>query len=135
MNSYQDLLKPHETETTQVLKKTNKKKVIKFENYFFYKHSKIKSGAKRRKLTYSLSPEFLESIFPRDFNCPILNQKFNFDHRWSTPSLDRICNDIGYEKENVIWVSLKANQIKNTADADLILKIANYYSSLKNAGD
>lgn len=133
MNSYQDLLKPYET--IQVFKKTNKKRVNKFENYFFYRHNKLKSGAKKRKLTYSLSPEFLESIFPRDFYCPVLNQKFNFDDRWSTPSLDRIYNDIGYEKENVIWVSLKANSIKNTADADLILKIANYYSGLINAGN
>ena len=131
MNSYKDLLKPYEA--IQVLKKTNEKKINTYKNYFFYKHSNIKSSVKKRKLTYSLSPEFLESIFPRDFHCPVLNQKFNFDHRWSTPSLDRIYNDIGYEKENVIWVSLRANSIKNTADADLILKIAKYYSSLTNA--
>jgi len=131
MNSYQDLLKPYQS--ISISKETRKKTVSNFKNYFFYKHMRTKKSAKDRNLTYSLSPEFLKLIFPKDFQCPALKQKFNFNDRWLTPSLDRINNYIGYEKENVIWVSQRANSIKNTADANLILKIANYYSSLKNA--
>ena len=49
---------------------------------------------------------------------------------YDSPSLDRIDNTKGYEKGNVIMVSLMANSIKNQATPDQIQKVATFYKKL-----
>ena len=56
--------------------------------------------------------------------------KIGMDNWQNSPSLDRIDNDKGYTKGNVIMVSHMANSIKNQATPDQIQKVATFYKKL-----
>ena len=47
-----------------------------------------------------------------------------------SPSIDRIRNELGYVKGNVMIVSQKANAMKNSGNADEIAKIARNLSKI-----
>lgn len=49
----------------------------------------------------------------------------------NSPTLDRIDNNKGYVKENVIVISYKANTIKNNASVEELYSIARFYGSLR----
>lgn len=69
----------------------------------------------RKSMPFDLDLNYLESIYTTE--CPIFNIEFKWgsaDGRYNCPSLDRIDNDKGYVKGNVIFVSSKANTIKST---------------------
>jgi hypothetical protein len=103
------------------------------KNYFSYRCQKSKSDAKRRKIYFSLSPDYLMSIFPRDLICPASKLKFNFDNMDDIPSIDRIDNSKGYVEGNVIFVRRRVNMLKRDADSVLIMKIVNFYKNYMNA--
>lgn len=125
MNTYEDLLKEY-------ISAPNSKARTVHKNYFVYKAKRIKNSAKFRNIKMTISDEYIQSIFPRDFKCPALKKSFDFNSKELIPSLDRIFNDKGYEVGNLVWVSRRANIIKNSIDAELILKIAKYYKTLIN---
>ena len=50
----------------------------------------------------------------------------------SSPSLDRIIPSKGYMKGNVVWISMKANSIKQDATASEIHQVAEWYSKTTN---
>ena len=125
MNTYEDLLKEY-------ISSPNKKNRSAHKNYFTYKAKKIKNSGKSRNIKTAISEEYIKSIFPRDFKCPVLKKSFDFNDKDLIPSLDRVFNDKGYEVGNVIWVSRKVNIVKSNADSELILKITNYYEKLLN---
>ncbi len=50
----------------------------------------------------------------------------------NSPSLDRINNNLGYEKGNIIVVSNKVNRIKASYTADDIEKVGKFYLDIKN---
>ena len=52
------------------------------------------------------------------------------DNWQNSPSLDRIDNKRGYEKGNVIVVSMMANSIKNQATPSQIKKVGDFYEKL-----
>ena len=86
--------------------------------------------AKKRNITFSLTIEDIKKIVIK--KCPILGMKLKIgmDNWQNSPSLDRIDNDKGYIKENVIMVSHMANSIKNQATPDQIQKVATFYKKL-----
>lgn len=95
--------------------------------------------AKKNKILFNISKEYLKSIFPKDFLCPILNIKMEWTGKkngFNNPSLDRIYPKKGYVEGNVTWISYRANTIKNDASVDELEKILNYtknyYNSIKN---
>ena len=47
-----------------------------------------------------------------------------------TPSIDRIDPKKGYVKENINFVSMKANRIKTDETIDKIRKVADFYEKL-----
>jgi len=74
-----------------------------------------KRRAKNRSLPFNLDLNYLDSIYTT--HCPIFNIEFKWgsaDGRYNSPSLDRIDNDKGYVKGNVIFISNKANVIKSS---------------------
>lgn len=98
-----------------------------------------RSGAKRRGIEFSLTKKDIKIT---EF-CPILNIKYELNKKnvtWGTekgqnnwcnsPSIDRIDNNKGYIKDNIIIVSLMANSIKNQATPDQIQKVATFYKKL-----
>ena len=82
-------------------------------------------------------------LYNRDFNitvddisipekCPVLGIKL--EHGWeddeSCPTLERIDNNEGYVKGNVMVVSALANRIKNSATYQQILTVGWFYKKL-----
>jgi hypothetical protein len=82
----------------------NLKKVINNKKY----ESKIKN------LNFNLDVDYLKKIFPIDNRCILSNVMFiNKKNSEFQPTLDRLIPNKGYVKGNVIFVSRKANLIKN----------------------
>ena len=113
-------------------------------DYFMYavRRAKGNEGNRARKKnpspqkSFNITATYLKSIFPIDHRCPILGIDFSFNKsKMEKPSLDRINNSKGYVKGNVIWISTRANLIKNDVDAETLLKIVEFYRKLENAQD
>ncbi len=110
----------------------------------FYKNLFLKMGNKKRHIgnrlkmkqkygnytgdiTTDIDIAYLLKIFPKDYRCPILGCKMNFDGNGlkdnSTASLDRIDSNKGYTKGNVEWVSNEGNRLKRNLDLNVCLKL------------
>jgi hypothetical protein len=98
-------------------------------------YSRIKTGAKQRNLEVTVSLEYLRSIAP-DI-CPVFGTTFNWEDFGekdgkaldTSPSIDRIDSNKGYIEGNIVWISVKANRIKNNATAEELLQV---YTWLNN---
>ena len=87
-----------------------------------------KSRAKIQNLPYDLTLEYLESI--ANDECPVFNTPFvwgqsNGKHPYR-PSLDRVVPDLGYVKGNVVFISLKANIIKQDITEKELYAVADW---------
>jgi hypothetical protein len=87
-----------------------------------------KARAKRRNFFFDLTIEDIHI----GTECPILGIPFEVGlQNWqSSPSLDRINNQRGYEPDNIIVVCMMANSIKNQATPKQIKKVGNFYEKL-----
>jgi hypothetical protein len=95
--------------------------------------SDAKRRSKEKNLEFNITLEYLESIYPDDSLCLLLNIPLDWDSpnkHPSTPSLDRIDNSKGYIKGNVQWVSWRANQLMNDATPDELLMVAQNYKKI-----
>ena len=66
--------------------------------------------------------------------CPILNIKLEVGDRKNhenAPSIDRINNDGGYTKDNIMIMSTRANLLKKNATIDELIMIGKFYQNLK----
>lgn len=91
----------------------------------------IRQSAKRRGIEFSLSKEYLKSIWTDV--CPILGIKMTINEgkaQYNSYSLDRIDSNKGYVEGNVMVISYRANVIKSMGTAEEHLKIANFLDSL-----
>jgi len=87
-----------------------------------------KVRAKKVGIKVSLDINYLFSIFPKDYLCPILGTKMVWsggDNK-NSPSLDRIVPSKGYVEGNVVWISSRANLIKQDASSEEIEKVAEW---------
>jgi len=65
--------------------------------------------------------EYLKSIYPKDNKCPLLNIEMKKGVKCLmpySPTLDRIIPELGYVKGNVMFISHRANTIKNNLTLD-----------------
>jgi len=92
----------------------------------FYKWRAIKKG-----IEFDLDQDYLYSIFPRDFKCPVFNVTMRINTR-TAPSLDRKDSSKGYIKGNVEYISLKANQMKTDASIKELKMLVSYLESKSN---
>ena len=94
--------------------------------------TQAKSRAKKNSFEFNITKE--DIIIPKI--CPVLGIKLvvrsNGLAQDDTPSLDRINNDKGYVKGNIIVVSWRANMIKNKGTPDEHQRIADFYKPLVN---
>ena len=97
----------------------------------FYNSVKgAKRRAKVRDIPFSLTEEYLESIWTGV--CPVFQTRLRLpghggNERTATkPSLDRLVPDKGYVPGNVIWISLRANQMKNDGTSDDLFRVAEW---------
>lgn len=76
----------------------------------------------------------IDDIVIPDF-CPILSIKLETGDRkshYNAPSIDRIDNNKGYTKENIMIISVRANLLKKDATIDELITIGNFYQKLKD---
>jgi len=94
-------------------------------------YNRLKSSAKKRNIPFTLTLTELNNLtFP--ISCPILNIPLNSNNKQSdnSYSIDRIDSDKGYEIDNIIVVSWKANRLKNNATAEEMQKISDFYKDI-----
>jgi hypothetical protein len=87
-----------------------------------------KSRAKAKQIAFDLDLDFLESIATDE--CPIFKTKFVWgeirDQERETPSLDRIIPELGYIRHNVVFISAKANSIKQEVTEKELYAVADW---------
>jgi len=84
----------------------------------------IKNARKRSKnnnLLFNIDIDYLKTIYPKNNKCPLLCidlKKGNVKSQNCSPSLDRIIPNLGYIKGNIMFISHRANTIKNNLTLD-----------------
>jgi len=90
-----------------------------------------KQRAKAAGLEHTL---IIEDIIIPDY-CPVLGIKLETGDRkkhFNSPSIDRIYNNKGYTKDNIVIVSTRANLLKKDATIDELNKLSNFYNMFNN---
>ena len=104
---------------------------IKFNRSPYMTIRNLERRAKKANIPFSIDAEYLIEIFPEDNKCPVLGLDFQYGHNSAnSPSVDRIIPSKGYVKGNVIWISRRANVIKNDASVEEIYKVADFFNEL-----
>jgi len=90
--------------------------------------SKTKERAAAQNLPHDIDLEYLESI--AGLHCPVFGTPFvwgqgNGKHPYR-PSVDRIIPELGYVKGNVVFISLKANTIKQDVTEKELYAVADW---------
>lgn len=88
-----------------------------------------KARAKKKGLGHDISNEDIE---PMPTHCPALGIELDYFRQragFNSPTLDRIHNNKGYVKGNVIVVSRKANTMKSDGNSDDLSKLAKFYEA------
>lgn len=102
--------------------------------YTMFHNAKQRATAKNMEFTISIE----DVIIPE--KCPVFGTNFReeykkdnkyFTHNY-TPSIDRIKNDEGYTKDNIVIVSCRANSIKGDASIEELQKILNFYKFIEH---
>lgn len=106
-----------------------------FERKKTYHKRKIRDALRKRKKDkkekFNLDKEFLYNIFPKDFKCPVLGIKMSWDGLHdSSPSLDRLNPNKYYTKDNVCWISYRANTIKTDANFKEIIMVGKWMKKI-----
>jgi hypothetical protein len=87
-----------------------------------------KTRAKNQKVDFDLDLNFLESIAINE--CPVFKTPFVWGQSQGAhpyrPSLDRIIPELGYVRHNVIFISLKANTIKQEVTEKELYAVADW---------
>jgi hypothetical protein len=87
-----------------------------------------KARAKAKQIAFDLDLNFLESIMTDE--CPVFKTKFVWgqtrDQERETPSLDRIIPELGYIRHNVVFISAKANSIKQEVTETELYAVADW---------
>lgn len=89
-----------------------------------------KTRAKQKGLEFNLVEA--DIVIPE--KCPALGKPLSADIRRNNPwrpSVDRIDNDKGYIRGNVVIVSYRANKLKNNATIDELRRMAYFYSQIQ----
>lgn len=118
----------HDTRCKECKKK--EANIRRYENYFM-EYLRTKRGeCKKKDIIIDLTPDYLENIWTGI--CPIFNTKISFNYKGrgsgniNQAHLDRINPNKGYIKENVCWISGRANRIKYNATIKELEQILTY---------
>lgn len=92
------------------------------------------NNSKQRAKAFGREHTLTESDIVIPDYCPVLGIKLEVGDRKNhdnAPSIDRIDNEKGYIKENIVIVSNRANLLKKDATTEELVMLANFYSNLK----
>ena len=103
------------------------------ENRLKYPIKYLINGAKHRAKKKGIPFDLTENDLKIPEICLVFKKPFIYGcgRQDFSPSIDRIDNTKGYLKDNVIVVSMKANQIKNNATIEELQIVANFYKQFK----
>jgi hypothetical protein len=93
-----------------------------------------KKRAKKSKLEINIDANYLKAIWPLNNKCPIIEEKFINGKGAISPNsatIDRINNNEGYTKNNIMIISAKANVIKNNATIEELKFILQNWEELE----
>lgn len=101
------------------------------EGHIYNRFHARKHYAKKYGIPFDVTLEYVISIAPE--KCPILGIPLSWCERTkkatdSSPTIDKIDPKKGYVKGNVIWLSNRANRIKNDGTAIEHFKIFEFIS-------
>jgi hypothetical protein len=105
---------------------------------FFIRHTQLKASAKAQGVPFSLSAEYLESIWTG--RCAIFGTPVDIKTPRNTPmspEVDKHIPELGYVEGNVSWVCHRANRIKDNAtveELEAVLKFVKEKRSVPNKG-
>lgn len=85
-----------------------------------------RTQCRREKIPFDL--EMSDIVIPDV--CPIFKTPFILKDRDHSPSIDRVIPSLGYIKENIQIISLRANRIKNNASLEELKAIVEWMESL-----
>lgn len=100
-----------------------------------YLYNHYKNSAKKRGIVFTLTKvDFHTLSYP--VTCPILG--IPLQHNIGKPldnsySIDRIDSTKGYEIDNIIVISYRANVLKNNANLDELTRIVEFYKGLASS--
>ena len=93
-------------------------------------YNNLKASAKKRNIEFTLTLSEINNL-TIPLTCPILGIPLRFNTGRigdDSISIDRIDSTKGYEIENIIVVSWKANRLKNNGTTEELGKISEFYS-------
>lgn len=102
-------------------------------NPFKHKATRVKNRASSLGVPYDLDEEYLESIWTG--TCPVLKTPISISGDRSdeyTAELDRFDPSKGYTKGNVVFLSRKANRIKNNSDVEILENLLKWMREWKS---
>ena len=93
-------------------------------------YNRLKASAKKRNIPFNLT---LTDILHMDLpiTCPILGIPLKYNRGKQDDdsySIDRLDSTKGYEVDNIVVISWKANRLKSNASQDELQKIAEFYN-------
>lgn len=97
-------------------------------------------GITHKTFENDLDIDYLISIFPEDWRCPVLGIDMEFgggnksEGKDNSPSLDRINPKKGYLKGNVHWLSNKVNRMKSDQTLEKVIKLGNWAERIQREG-
>jgi len=93
-----------------------------------------KKRSKKYNLLFDIDSKYLKGIYPKNNKCPLLGielKRGDSKCQFSSPTLDRIIPENGYVKGNVLFISHKANTIKNNLTLDEMSMLIRNLEKLK----
>jgi hypothetical protein len=122
----------------KIIKQTTKtKKELALKDPVYLIFCRAKGRAKKKNITFKIDKEYLNSIYPKNNMCPVLNIPFQLGflskikkNKDYAPSLDRIIPEKGYVEGNLVIVSFVVNRVKNNVSIETLEKILDFYKKI-----
>lgn len=96
-------------------------------------YNRLKASAKKRNISFTLElTDLYDLSYP--ITCPILGMPLKFNRgsaEDNSYSIDRIDSTKGYDIDNIVVISLKANKLKSNATVEEMEMLSNFYNQLK----
>lgn len=107
------------------------------DNFIHHKVQQAKHRSIRKGIEFNITDDMIEEILKEQGGkCYFTNVPLTFStHDWSSLSIDRINNYLGYTKENIVLVTRFVNTSKNTmSNREFVDNIKQCYFGLINKG-
>lgn len=127
MQNNLDKIRRENRESGKTKKRLEKMRITQPERYLLLK-SKIRAKQKRIDFDIDISDIDIPNI------CPVLGiQLMIGGGKYNSPSLDRVNNQLGYVKGNVLVVSYRANALKRDSSIEERQKLVDFYSNIEES--